>query len=137
MEAPCREESLPLHVKNPLHYSYKSRGKPRCSGPPAHPQYSTIILCKEVCTQKEEGKAVNQINKRFCTIFLHSFCKITWWCKQIKQNCFKYKYTKRYFHTKAVNQIYKHMYLYNIFVLCFYIHSGVILINIQFVKENT
>ena len=54
MEAPCREESLPLHVKNPLHYSYKSRGKPRCSGPPAHPQYSTIILCKEVCTQKEE-----------------------------------------------------------------------------------
>ena len=78
MEAPCREESLPLHVKNPPHYSYKSRGKTRCSGPPAHPQYSTIILCKEVCTQKEEGKAVNQINK--------------------------------------------HLYLYNVFVLYFYIH---------------
>ena len=25
MEAPCTGESPPLHVKNPLHYSYKSR----------------------------------------------------------------------------------------------------------------
>ena len=36
-----------------------------------------------------------------CTIFLHSCCKITWWCKKIKQNWVKYKYTKRYFHTKG------------------------------------
>ena len=38
MEAPCRGESPPLHVKNPLYYSFMSRGKPWCSGPPAHPQ---------------------------------------------------------------------------------------------------
>ena len=41
MEAPCRGESPPLRVKNPLHYSYKTRGKPQCSGPPARSQSVT------------------------------------------------------------------------------------------------
>ena len=33
---------LCLHVKNPLHYSYKSRGKLWCSGSPAHPESAAI-----------------------------------------------------------------------------------------------
>ena len=43
MEALCTAESPPLHVKNPLHYLYKSKGKSWCSGPPAHPNQGDYI----------------------------------------------------------------------------------------------
>ena len=45
---PVYRKVTPLHVKNPLHYSYKSRRKPRCSGPPAYPNQAKYMASARI-----------------------------------------------------------------------------------------